>query len=212
VSAQRLLIIGAGGSGREVAWLARDVYGDDLQLSFAVEPGYLTTGTVDDIPVFAFDAELAEVTQYVIAIGNLAERRRLAAVCDARGWSAATLVHPSVCRSSRVEVGAGSIVCAGAILTTNVRIDRHVHVNIGCTLSHDVQVGDFATLSPAVHLSGHVHVEEDVFLGAGANVINGTTGRPLVIGRGATVAAGACVIRSVEPGAMVVGVPAVQKR
>jgi sugar O-acyltransferase (sialic acid O-acetyltransferase NeuD family) len=213
ISALRhLLIIGAGGSGREVAWLARDVHGDTLEMTFAVEPEYLIADTIEDIPVVAMDAMPPDATHFVVAIGDLVERRRIAIKCEACGLSPATLVHPGVPHSERVVVGAGSIICAGTILTTNVRIGRHVHINIGCTISHDVTLGDFTTLSPGVHLSGHVHAEEDVFFGTGANVINGIAGRPLVLGRGAVVAAGACVTKPVEAGAMVAGVPAIRKR
>jgi sugar O-acyltransferase (sialic acid O-acetyltransferase NeuD family) len=210
---RELLILGAGGSGREVAWLARDVHGTGISLTFAVEPHYATADRVDGIPVVAFDDTFSpSAAYYVIAVGNIVERRRLAAACDARGLMPATLVHPGVTHSSRVEFGVGSIVCAGSIMTTNVRVGSHVHVNVGCTLSHDVVLGDFATLSPGVHVSGHVHVEDGVFLGTGANIINGIAGRPLIIGRGAIVAAGACVTGPVEAGALVAGVPAIRKR
>jgi acetyltransferase-like isoleucine patch superfamily enzyme len=89
---------------------------------------------------------------------------------------------------------------------------RHVHINIGCTVSHDSRIDDFATLSPGSHISGHVHVGPDVFIGTGACIINGSEDEPLTIGAGAVVAAGACVTRPVEAGTMVAGVPAVTKR
>jgi acetyltransferase-like isoleucine patch superfamily enzyme len=73
-------------------------------------------------------------------------------------------------------------------------------------------VGDFSTVSPGVNIAGNVHVGEGVFFGVGANVINGVHSRPLVIGDGAVVAAGACVTRDVEPNSMVAGVPAIRKR
>jgi len=210
---RELLIVGAGGSGREIAWLARDIHGADLRIIFAVEPKYLSEAKVDDITVIALDdAPRTNIHDYVVAIGDLKERRRLTAICEGLRMRPATLVHPSVLHSERVEFGDGTVVCAGAIVTTNIRIGRHVHINIGCTVSHDVILGDFSTLSPGVHISGHVHVEDDVFLGTGASVINGTAGKPLVIERGAIVAAGACVTRPVQPGTMVAGVPAIQKR
>ncbi len=111
-----------------------------------------------------------------------------------------------------MEIAAGSVICAGSILTTNVAIGEHVHVNVGCTISHDVFIGDFSTLSPGVHVSGHVHIGRDVFIGTGANIINGSANGPIVIGDGAVIAAGACVTKSVEPGALMAGVPAVRKR
>lgn len=209
---RHFLIVGAGGFGREVAWLARDIHGADTRLTFAVEPRYLSEEIVDDIRVVALNKLSADVSHYVIAVGNAVERRRLSAQCDAAGLVPATLIHPSVLRSARVDFGLGSILCAGSIITTNVRIGRHVHLNLGCTIGHDVVIGDFATISPGVHLSGNVRVEDGAFLGTGVNVINGVTGHPLVIGRDAVVAAGACVTRPVEPGTLVAGVPAIRKR
>lgn len=207
-----LLIVGAGGSGREVAWLARDIYGPSVELTFAVEPTFLVRDIIDDVPVIALDARISKKScRYVIAVGDGAQRKRLATFCDNLGMQPQALVHPSVIRSSRVEIGAGSIVCAGSILTTNVKVGRHVHVNVTCTLSHDVTVGDFSTLSPGVHISGHVHTESGVFLGTGSNVINGKADRPLVIGCNAAVAAGACVTRNVPRDTLVAGVPAVSK-
>ena len=208
----KLLIVGAGGSGREVAWLAREVYGEGIELTFAVEREHLTENHVEGIPVMVMDALPYGTEHYVVAIGDVVARRRIANDCEALGLVPTTLVHPSVLRSVNIEIGAGSIVCAGVILTTNVRVGRHAHINIGCTLSHDVVLEDFATLSPGVHLSGHVHAEEDVFIGTGANVINGTAASPLVLGRRSVVAAGACVTHSVVAGAMVAGVPAIRKR
>ena len=139
-------------------------------------------------------------------------RRKAAAACIRKGLQPIHLVHPRVEMSARVELGEGVVVCAGSIITTNVRLGDHVHVNVSCTISHDVSIGDYATLSPGVHVSGHVVIAEDVFIGTGANIINGRAGAPLTIGKGAVIAAGACVTKSVEAGALMAGVPAVRKR
>jgi sugar O-acyltransferase (sialic acid O-acetyltransferase NeuD family) len=210
---RRLLIVGAGGSGREIAWLARDVLGDAVELVFAVEPQYFVDASVDDIPVRLLDATIADGdTRYVIAIGDAAARRRIDAVCTAIGLVPTTLVHPRVAHSSRVVFGPGSVVCAGSVLTTDIVLGRHVHVDIGCTISHDVTVGDYATLSPGVHIAGHVQVGSGAFFGTGANVINGKAGARLQIGNDAVIGAGACVIDLVEAGACVMGVPAKPRR
>jgi sugar O-acyltransferase (sialic acid O-acetyltransferase NeuD family) len=148
---------------------------------------------------------------YVIAIGNSTVRRRIAETFHARGAKAATLIHPRVEMSRLAVVDDGAVICAGNVLTTNTRIGHHAHVNVSCTLSHDVIIGQFATLSPGVNVAGHVHIGPGVFVGAGATIINGTKELPLVIGEGATIAAGACVIGSVAPGALMAGVPAVRK-
>ena len=79
-------------------------------------------------------------------------------------------------------------------------------------VGHNVIIEEFSTLSPGVCVSGHVHIGRNVFVGTGATIINGTEDAPLIIGDGPIIAAGACVIRSVEPGALMAGVPAVRKR
>lgn len=210
---KKLYIIGAGGSGREVAWLAEKSWGRNVAIDFVVDnPSYLKD-SVNELSVKL----LAEVVpdksaRYVIAIGDSAARRRIAALCHAASLQEALIVHPRAELSQWVAIEGGTIICAGVIATTNIRIGKHVHINIGCTISHDVIIGDYATLSPGVHVSGHVHIGEGAFIGTGANIINGSARAPLLIGNGAVIAAGACVTKSVDAGAMMAGVPATRKR
>lgn len=210
---ERLLIFGAGGHGREVAWLARQVWGESLGVEFVVDrPEYLVN-EVSGIPVrLLADCIAMPGTRYIVALGDPNHRRRAADACESLGLRAALIAHPRVESSDSVTFGGGSVVCAGSILTVDIDVGEHVHINVGCTVSHDVIIGDFSTLSPGVHVSGNVRIGEGVFIGTGASIINGRMDVPLLIGDGAVVAAGACVTRSVEPGAMVAGVPAVRKR
>lgn len=210
---QKLYVFGAGGSGREVAWLAAQSWSSNLHVEFVVDQAEFLCPDVNGHKVVLMqDITVDDVCRYVIAIGNPATRRRIASLFDATSLQPTCIVHPHAEISNWVKLGSGSIVCAGSIVTTNVSIGNHVHLNVACTISHDVTIGDFTTLSPGVHVSGNVRIGRDVFIGTGANVINGTSDSPLVIGDGAVIAAGACVINHVLPGTMVAGVPAVKKR
>lgn len=214
-SNERLLIFGAGGFGREVAWLAQQCRGEHADIVFCVDqPGYLSA-PVNGIPVRLLEeiaAEAGRGLEYVVALGDPAQRARISALYQAMGIRATTLVHPRVEASRWIEIGPGSILCAGVIATTNIGIGSHVHINLDCTIGHDVTIGDFATLCPGVHVSGNVTIGSRAFIGTGATIINGSSRSPLSIGDGAVVAAGACVTKPVEPGALVAGVPALRKR
>ena len=212
-SIRRLYIFGAGGFGREVAWLAEQCWGSEVERRFVVDqPAYLCP-PINGVEVELLDeASPIDGDRFIVAIGEPGLRRKAAAACIRTGLQPIHLVHPRVEMSARVELDEGVVVCAGSIITTNVRLGAHVHVNLACTIGHDVSIGDYTTLSPGVHVSGHVEIAEDVFIGTGANIINGSATTPLVIGKGAVIAAGACVTRPVEPGALVAGVPAVRKR
>ena len=144
----------------------------------------------------------------MIAIGSSKTRERLHAELHDRGLAFHTCFAPDVHMSRTVEVGEGTIICAGSILTVNIVIGRSVHINLDCTVGHDVVIEDFATIAPGTHISGNVTIKRGAHIGTGANIINGTPDRPLVIGEGAVVGAGACVIRDVPAFTTVVGVPA----
>lgn len=206
---RRLVIIGAGGHARETL--------DVVEAINAVSPvvevvGLVATG--DPGPELARRdarflgapdvlAGLPSDIEAVIAIGDGATRRRLDAALLASGRLSAVLVHPLASVGSDDRLGPGVVMAAGARVTTNVTLGRHVHLNVNAVVSHDCVIGDYVTLSPGVHLTGSVVVDDDVFFGTGAIV---TPGRR--IGRGAVVGAGSVVLDDVEAGARVSGAPA----
>ena len=211
ITAAPIVVIGAGGFGREV----HDVI---VAINAAsAEPvwhflGFIDDGTPDQQLLGRRNArhpggtnELPSMggTFYAIGVGNPVARRRLAEQADAAGLRAATLVHPSATMGLDVEVGEGSIICSHVSITTNVRIGRHVHLNLNVTVGHDSTLRDFVTINPGTTVSGNVTLDEDVTMGTNSTVIQG-----LRIGRGATVGAGAAVIRDLPPGVVAVGVPA----
>jgi sugar O-acyltransferase (sialic acid O-acetyltransferase NeuD family) len=134
-----------------------------------------------------------------VAIGDNNIRQRVASL--PAEWIIAqhdtAWVHPSV------RVGGGTLICAGVVIQPDAEIGQHVIANTSCSIDHDCVVGDFAHIAPGVTLAGEVHIEAGVFIGAGATVLPG-----IKIGAGAVVGAGSVVIRNVDAGAKIAGVPA----
>ena len=162
-------------------------------------------------PVLGTDAELATLIRAqridggVVGVGNtaLARRAQLYDVLRVAGVPQPALVHPRAAASPSADVGAGSVVFAGSVLGSGVRIGVNAVLYSGVVVEHECAIGDHAYLSPGVVLSGQVTVEQGAFLGAGAVVLPG-----LRIGAGAVVAAGAVVTADVSSGQTVMGVPA----
>lgn len=208
------LVYGSGGFGREVAWLAEQATRPARIVSFIDDAATSATPNVNGIAVRTLDDCVRDHrgAEFVVAVGDPETRARLAERAEAAGLEAGTLVHSRVAMSRFVEIGAGSVICAGTILTVNIRLARHVHINLACTVGHDVVMEDFVTLAPGVNVSGCVRIERGAYIGTGASIINGTPDAPLVIGSNAVVGAGAVVTRDVAPGVIVVGVPAKPRR
>ncbi|MEW6524456.1 MAG: acetyltransferase [Bacillota bacterium] len=204
---RRLVIVGAGGFGREVAWLVSDInarspewdfigFVDDKQTGVTKE-GWPIIGKISSI------ITLSPRPVVVCAIGDPGLRMKLTSCLTMEGFDFATLIHPSVQLSEYVKVGAGSVVCAGTILTTSVLVGQHAILNPGCFVGHDTVIGDHASLMPGVNIAGEVTIGNGCYLGLNASVINRIT-----IGEWSTIGAGAVVVRDIPPRVTAVGVPA----
>jgi sugar O-acyltransferase (sialic acid O-acetyltransferase NeuD family) len=200
-SSPRLVIVGAGGFGREVRDLARHA---GLEVA-----GFIDDAVSDEFPLDApflgsIDTELPEDACCVVAIGQPPIRRRVLDRLMAAGRTfAAPVVHPTAEIAGSASVGEGTIVTYGCFVSTDARVGQHVLLNWSVTVGHDAVVGDGVSLMPGVHVSGSVRIGDDVLVGTNAVLLNGVR-----VGDGARVGAGAVVTRDVPPGATVVGVPA----
>jgi sugar O-acyltransferase (sialic acid O-acetyltransferase NeuD family) len=203
-----IVIYGAGGFAREVAWLAEEC-GHEVKC-FIDDNRAHGPERLNDFPVLSLTeaAERFPGAHVCAAIGSPAVRRTVTERALEHGLRPVTLIDPRVQRSRWVTFGDGAVVCAGAILTTNITIGDHVQINLDCTIGHDVRMAEYSTLAPGVHVSGWVFLGAGAYVGTGAVIINGNQSEPLTIGDGAVIGAGACVTRSVEPRTTVVGVPA----
>jgi sugar O-acyltransferase (sialic acid O-acetyltransferase NeuD family) len=198
----RLVIFGAGGMGRELADIALR---KGLDIVFAVDPAYRDGPRVQDVKVID-PSEIEPSDRLIFALGSSAARRALAERFGAH--EAATLIAPSAIVSPSAEIGEGSQIGDFAVVNNSARLGRHVQLNTFAQVSHDCVLEDFVTVAPNVSCNGWVHIEEGAFIGASAVIRNGEPGKPLRIGRGATVGMGAVVVGSVPAGATVVGNPA----
>lgn len=140
---------------------------------------------------------------YTVGIGNPIVRQRIAETFDNAGFAPATLVHPTVTRGYGVQVGDGSVICAGVRLTTNIVLGPHVHLDLNVTVGHDSALGDYVSVNPLGSISGDCVIETGVLIGVSGVVLNGLT-----VGAGSTVGGCSCVVRDVPPNMVVKGVPA----
>lgn len=200
-----LAIYGPGGFGREVAAFARR----DRDVIFVSDDVAQIGTAINGLPVVAIDeVSTRRDMEVVITVADAATRRLLAEKCRVAGLGFGTLASPSHERGDNVEVGEGSLFCGQTICTSNMRIGRHFHANIYSYVAHDCVIGDFVTLAPRACINGNTVVEDDVYIGTGAILRQGTAQKPLRIGQGAVIGMGAIVTRDVPPGVTVIGNPA----
>ena len=203
---KEIVIVGAGGFGREVLALLRTVNHDWLVIGFADD--LIPVGTkIGGLEVLSNIESLKTWSQplgVVIAIGNPRTRKAIYdSLSQCRGTWFPNIISPNAVLMGDISLGEGNIVCAGAILTTDIQIGSFNIINLSCTIGHDVRIADFCTMAPMVSLSGYTRLETGVDLGTKATVIPGRA-----IGQWSVIGAGGVVISDIAAHSTAVGVPA----
>lgn len=205
-----LIIFGASGFGREVAWLVERIN--------KVSPTWNLLGFMDDneaihgteINGYRVLGGTAAVGHYpnacfVCAVGASRVREKIVENMKTVNPKIrfGTVIDPSVEMSDLVTIGEGTIICAHTIITVNIMIGSHVIINLDCTIGHDAILRDFVTLYPSVNVSGITNIGHAVELGTGMQIIQGKT-----VGDYSIIGAGAVVVKDIPSKCTAVGSPA----
>jgi sugar O-acyltransferase (sialic acid O-acetyltransferase NeuD family) len=212
-------IIGAGGFGREVMPIARQMIAslkgsnsEEYELVFVVEnlkEQIVVNGhkVIDESEFFAMESS---EKYFNIAIADFKARERISKkMIDSK-------IEPFTIKASNSvifdgnEIGEGAILCPFATITSNAKIGKFFHSNIYSYVAHDCVIGNFVTFAPSVHCNGKVVIEDYAYIGTGVVIKQGTSEKPIIIGKGAVVGMGAVVTKSVPPFTTVIGNPAVE--
>ena len=202
-----LLIIGAGGLGKEVVdILQSSPQGAEYDLAFVddvIPPNTIVHG----VRVLGNSSILCEVspesTDICVAVGSPAIRRTLIEKIEGHGLSFATVIDPSALIRSSAVLGTGVIISARVFVSCNTVVGSHAVINPCALVGHDVVIGRYAIVGGGASLSGGSRIGEGGTIGAGASVLYNT-----VVGDWATVGMGAVVYAFVENGITVIGNPA----
>ncbi|ESK56749.1 acetyltransferase [Acinetobacter tjernbergiae] len=199
----KLIIIGAGGMGREVAWLARRCNRKIVGfLDDTIEKQNLV---FNEVPVLGLVESYEKYLDcdFILGIGNPRAREKIINNVLKKVKNFATLVDPTALIGENVNLGEGVIIGAGSILTLDIKVGNHVIININTTISHDVIIKDYVTIAPNVALSGNIEVGKLVEIGTNAAVRE-----KLHINNGAMIGMGAVVTKDISNNKIVIGNPA----
>lgn len=205
---KNVVIVGAGGFGRELAcWLQDFLATKKMRIAGFLDDN-LEVGLINEnypYPVLGTIATYTPAVEdlFVLAIGNPAAKLRIAAQLEQRGGEFLSLVHPTVIIASTAKLGKGVVICPFSLVSADSKISDFVTINAYSSVGHDAVVGEGTTISAHVDITGYVQVGSGVFIGSGASIL------PKVkIGDRAIVGAGSIVVRRVLEGTTVYALPA----
>ena len=205
-----LIIIGAGGLGREALEIALDIqeqnktdwrvkgFITDIEGDFALKDtlGYKIIDTISG-------HKICNDAVYVFAIADVSFKVKITNLFVSQGAKFINLIHPTAILGRTVILGKGNIISSRVTITSNVKIGNFVKIGGGTSIGHDVDIGDYSTISGICGINGYVHVGQGVFIGSNAAICPHAR-----IGDFSYVGAGAVVLRRVEANTKVFGNPA----
>ncbi len=203
---RRILIVGAGGFGREVAEWAHDAWPAHRQqlAGMLSEDAEVLAGTACQLPIIGRPSEfLPSAGDYLLlGIGLPRMRRQVTEMLLAQGGRFLTLVHPTAVVAESARIGTGVVICPQAVISVDTTLGNFALLNYHTSLGHDAIVGDYAVLSPYATLGGSATIGEDVFMG-----LHATVGPRITVGDRTVISANSCALSHVPPDSIVYGVP-----
>lgn len=205
-----IVIVGAGGMGRDTQWLIERINESGTKETYEIL-GYIDDGIekgtmINDYEVLGGIDDLIEYKEPVavaFALGNAKIRQKLVEKCMKNpNLTYPNLIDPSVIMSERVMLGCGNIICTSVIITTNIWIGDFNLICNRSIVGHDDRIGNFNTLYPGGLLSGNVRIDTLTEIGTGSQIIQGLRITDEVI-----IGAGSTVIRDIEMPGTYVGSP-----
>lgn len=203
-----LILVGAGG-------YAREIYELIIKSNNRMKPAYNVLGAIDD-NLHALDGKETDLKilgtikdwkvkgneKYVMSIASPQIKQTVAQIMHEKGAEFTSLIHFTVICCSGAKYGEGFIAYPGAVLGPDDKIGDFVTL-LGTGLAHDVEVGDYSTVSSYCGINGNVHIGKRVFIGGHAVLAPG-----MKIGDDAFVCTGSVVVTHVRKGMRVFGNPA----
>jgi sugar O-acyltransferase (sialic acid O-acetyltransferase NeuD family) len=205
---KNLLIIGAGGMGREIYDLATLCSGYNKDY---VIKGFLDN-SIDALKTFnGYSPVISTIDNYIIedddvficSLGNVSEKKKNIQLILDKGGKFINLVHPDAYIGKNTKIGSGCILLKNAYVGVDCVIDDYVLIQLSAVIGHDVKVGKYTRVDNFVVCVGGTELKEEVTVHT-SSVIN----HKVIVERNSIVGACSFVIRKVKENSIVYGNPA----
>ncbi len=203
-----LLIIGAGGHGRNVAGVMEDMANEWNLLGYLDDDPLKQGKEINGIPVLGKVDDVGKYPDcyFITILGtplNWFIKKRLVEHLKIGIDRYATIIHPEARVSKNSTIGRDTVIMPGANIMANAEIGNHVSIKSNTYVGHDTQIGDYVGIANSTSIAGRVRIEEGVYIGA-----NSSIKEDLTIGQWSLVGIGAVVVKNIPPYEIWAGNPA----
>jgi sugar O-acyltransferase (sialic acid O-acetyltransferase NeuD family) len=206
-----IAIYGAGGLGREVFCLIRNInlvhkcwnfigfFDDGKEIGSKVSSYGTVLGGLNELNSWSHELDV------VIAIGNVPSLRQVVTSIINPIVSFPNIIHPETIwvEKDSFRIGHGNIIQRACVFSCDVSLGDFNLLNGSITLGHDVCIDSCNVLMPAVRISGGTKVGSYNFFGINSIVLQG-----MKVGENVMLSAGSVLMTKPKNGKLYMGNPA----
>ncbi len=192
-----VFVFGSGGFSKEVQWLIDETPHFDF-VEFISE-------NRENVFHQILQTHPGEIFYAAMGVGTPEVLKKISiAFINYKNLQWPNIIHPSVIGDfANINMGPGTLICAGNVMTTAIRLGAFNIINLGSTIGHDLDTGDYCVINPNCSTSANVTLEGQNLVGVGSSLLAQTG-----MGLGATLGAGAVLTKIIPRGEIWAGVPA----
>lgn len=196
---KKIYILGAGGYGREMLQWIKDIndamptweiggfLDENTEALKGIECDYKIVGRISDW-------QPLENEEFALAVGSPQTKEKVVKLLKSRGAIFADVIHPTATLTKFSRYGEGLVMFPNSKLSVNSKVGDFVTI-LSSGIGHDVEIGDYTTVSGACSILRNVRIGRRVFLAANVAVAN-----DLTIGDDAYIGLGSIVMKDVKAG------------
>jgi len=206
---KRLCIYCAGGLGLEILQLAKIINEKNKEweyICFIDDAPELEGQKINGVEVLSFERYLEsavkETDRFIIAAGESVTRKAIDRKLQEHGLFLDCLIHPDNHVADTADLGPGTIVQNNVNPPPNCKVGRCVLLQGNSAIGHEVEVGDYSTISTFSFVGGETSIGEECYIAPGAMLRN-----KIKIGKNCIVGMGSIVTKDVPDNSVVYGNP-----
>ena len=207
---KHLIIIGAGGMGRQLYQCAKNCIGykDEYDIKGFLDDNTNALDEFDGFPPILGtieDYHIQDEDVFINSIGDIKYKKHCVEVIQDKGGKFINLIHPLASLPENLKIGIGNVILSRVSIGVETEIGDFNLIQTGAIIGHDVKIGSWSRIDCYVVLVAGVNVEDEVCVHT-SSVIN----HNVRLCKGSTVGALSFVIKNVKPGVTVFGSPAIR--
>lgn len=205
-------IYGAGGSGLSILFFIKNnpFYENLINRIFFIDDNnkLINKKNICGFPIFSYeDFKLLKYKKkkILISINDIEIKKKIFKKIEDDNLNFWSYIDDTSKIEKKNILNNSSYFGPFTLVNNSSKIGSCFSCNIYSYVEHESQIGDFVTFAPGVKCNGNVIIQDNVYIGTGVIINNGSASKKIIIGESSFISAGTIVNKDVPKNSRLIG-------